>query len=127
MTTREQVLLLAAGLLMWAVGTLYFGQRGQALLATAGRFWTAAILTAMASAAGCLALLYWRQVPPRDWAAAALLLAIPGLFGEVAALSFAKSLLPRLETTSMGRYAALLFLAYGVVLSLAEIVSLRAR
>jgi hypothetical protein len=62
-----------------------------------------------------------------DWAVAMLLLAIPGMIGEAVVLTHLTTFMPRLHVTSGGRYGAFLFATYGVVLGLAEVVTLKAR
>jgi hypothetical protein len=56
-----------------------------------------------------------------------LLLAIPGMIGEAVVLSNLSVFMPRLHAASGGRYGAFLFATYAVVLSLAEVVTLRAK
>ena len=55
-----------------------------------------------------------------------LLLALPGMVGEAIVLSSLSTFLPKLHASSGGRYGALLFATYAVVLGMAEAVTLRA-
>jgi hypothetical protein len=61
------------------------------------------------------------------WAAAALLIALPGMFGEALVLSRFSRFMPRLRSETGSRYAAFLFATYGLVLAVCEMVTLRAR
>jgi hypothetical protein len=120
--------LLGAGAGIWVAGTLYFGYRGPAILETTPqRYWLTFALLPLSSVALCILILRWRQIPPSNWAAAMLLLAIPGLFGEAIALSNFATFLPRLQLGSAGKYGALLFATYALVLGIGEIVSLKSR
>jgi hypothetical protein len=48
------------------------------------------------------------------------------MIGEAVVLSNLSTFMPKLNATSGGKYAALLFAAYALVLGIAEIVTLRA-
>jgi uncharacterized membrane protein YdjX (TVP38/TMEM64 family) len=127
MKVQEGVLLLLLGLAIWLAGTVYYGYRGARILeTTAVRYWVSFILSPIVSAAICILILRWRHISPADWAAAMLLLAIPGMIGEAVVLSHLGTFLPRLHETSGGRYGAFLFATYAVVLGIAEAVTLRA-
>ncbi|HUB79915.1 MAG TPA: DUF5367 family protein [Bryobacteraceae bacterium] len=126
MKTQDALLLFAAGLLIWILGTWYYGARGATILeTTSARYWSAFILSPILSAAMCLAILRWRHVPPAQWASAMLLLAIPGMIGEAVVLSHFSTFMPRLQAASGGRYGAFLFATYAAVLGIAELVTLR--
>jgi hypothetical protein len=73
-----------------------------------------------------MVLLRWRHVPAADWASAALLIAIPGMFGEAVLLSCFATLMPRMRLDTAGRYGAFLFATYAVFLTIAGIVTIRA-
>ena len=119
--------LLVIGLLIWIAGTLYYANYGRQILeSTSARYWLAFALSAVISALLCIAILRWRHVPPAHWTSAMLLLALPGMVGEAVALSRLSTFLPKLHATSGGRYGALLFVTYAVVLGMAEAVTLRA-
>lgn len=125
--TLDVTFLLVIGLIIWIAGTVYYGYVGPLVLETTGkRYWISFILSPIFSAAICLAILRWRHIPPTGWASAMLLLAIPGMMGEAAVLSNLAAFMPRLHATSGGRYGAFLFATYGLVLGVAEIVTLRA-
>jgi hypothetical protein len=127
MTGQEVGLLLGLGLLIWIVGTIYYASHGPALLETTPlRYWAAFIVSPLASAVLCLAILRWRNIAPPHWASAMLLLAIPGMIGEAVVLSHMSTFMPKLNAASGGRYGAFLFATYGVVLAIAEVVTLRA-
>ena len=127
MKVRDGFVLLANGLLVWIVGTIYYAYRGVAVLESGPvRYWISFFISPIVSAALCIALLRWRHVPASAWSSGMLLLAIPGMIGEALVLSHFSTFMPRLQETSAGRYGAFLFAAYAVVLAIAEVVTLRA-
>ena len=127
MKSADFFLLLAAGLLIWVVGTIYFANQGRVIFeTTAARYWTAFTLTPIVSAALCVAVLRWRQIAPAHWTTAMLLVAIPGMIGEAVVLSRLSLFMPKLHAASGGRYGAFLFATYAVVLAAAEVITLRA-
>jgi hypothetical protein len=127
MKGHDVAILLLLGLLIWIAGTIYYGFRGPAVLETTTlRYWIAFTLSPVISAALTFAILWWRHVPAGQWASAMLLLALPGMFGEAAVLSHLSFFMPRLHAASGGRYGAFLFATYGLVLTVAEIVTLKA-
>jgi hypothetical protein len=65
-------------------------------------------------------------MPAADWGSAALLLALPGMFGEAALLSRFAAFMPRMRPETAGRYGAFLFATYALFLTIAEIVTVRA-
>jgi hypothetical protein len=112
MKVQDITVLSLLGLLIWVVGTVYYGYRGPAILETTStRYWTAFALSPVFSAA--------------LWTTAMLLLAIPGMIGEAVVLTHLPTFMPRLHAGSGGRYGAFLFATYAVVLGLAEVVTLR--
>jgi hypothetical protein len=126
MSVRETVILLLCGLAIWVLGTVYYAYTGPGILeTTAARYWVSFFLSPVLSAAICFALLRWRQIPYGQWAAATLVLAIPGMVGEAVVLTHLGTFMPRLHAESGGKYAAFLFATYAFVLAIAEIVSLR--
>jgi len=128
MKMQDTILLLALGLVIWVLGTVYFANRGAALFESANlRYWISFAISPIVSAALCIFILRWRHVAPSDWTSAMLLLAIPGMIGEAAVLSHLSVFMPRLQAQSGGRYGAFLFATYGLVLAVAEVVTLRAR
>ena len=127
MKAYEAALLFGLGLVIWIVGTFYYAAYGVAILeTTAARYWSSFLLSPVISAAICIAILKWRHLAPSSWAQAMLALAIPGMIGEALVLSNLTTFMPRLQATSGGKYGALLFATYGLVLGIAEIVALRA-
>jgi Family of unknown function (DUF5367) len=103
MKSADVFLLLAAGIFIWVVGTIYFANQGRAIFETTGaRYWTAFTLTPIVSAAFCVAILLWRQIAPAHWTTAMLLLAIPGMMGEAVVLSRLSVFMPRLHAASGG-------------------------
>jgi hypothetical protein len=127
MKLSDIVILLVLGLAIWIVGTIYYGYRGSAILETTPmRYWLAFTVSPLVSAALCIAILRWRAIAPAQWAAAMLLLAVPGMLGEAIVLSHLGTFMPGLQAASGGRYGAFLFATYAVVLAIAEAVTLRA-
>ena len=127
MKASEAAILFGLGLVIWIAGTFYYAAYGVAILETTGaRYWSSFLLSPVISAAICIAILKWRHIAPSSWAQAMLALAIPGMIGEALVLSHLATFMPRLQATSGGKYGAFLFATYGLVLGIAEIVTLRA-
>lgn len=127
MKMQDTILLLALGLVIWVLGTVYFATRGAALFESANlRYWISFAISPIVSAALCIFILRWRHVAPSDWTFAVLLLAIPGMIGEAVVLSNLSTFMPKFHETSGGRYAAFLFATYALALGIAEIVTMRA-
>jgi hypothetical protein len=127
MTGRDVVLLLILGLGIWVAATIYLASQGPVILETTGaRYWSAFALSPALSAVLCIGILRWRHIPASQWTTAMLLLAVPGMMGEVVALSRLSVFVPKLHAESGGRYGAFLFMTYAVVLAIAEGVTLRA-
>lgn len=128
MKEKEMVVLLVLGFILWVAGTIYYGKSGPAFLETTrARYWTAFVLSPILSAILCVLILWWRQIPAADWATAMLLLTIPGMIGEAVVLSNLSTFMPKLRAESGGRYGAFLFITYGLVLGVAEVMTLRAK
>lgn len=127
MKAQEAILLLLIGLAIWILGTIYYAYTGPHILeTTARRYWVSFAVSAILSAALCTAILLWRHVAPANWAAAMLLLAIPGMIGEAVVLTHLGTFMPRLHAETGGKYGAFLSAAYAVVLGVAEVVTLLA-
>lgn len=127
MKSFDIALLLALGLMIWVLGTIYYAGRGPAILETTGtRYWLSFALSPVASAVLCVLILRWRHIAPAQWNSAMLLLAIPGMIGEAIVLSNLSVFMPKLHAASGGKYGAFLFATYALVLGLAQFVSLRA-
>jgi hypothetical protein len=127
MKLQESALLLSLGLAIWVFGTIYYAYTGHRVLETTSfRYWVSFTTSPVLSAAICVAILRWRHIPAQNWAAAMLLLAIPGMIGEAVVLTHLGVFMPRIHEASGGKYGAFLFATYGIVLGLAEIVTLSA-
>jgi hypothetical protein len=127
MREREIGLLVGLGIVFWLAGTFWYELRGQRVFeTTALRYWINFFLTPIVTAAVCILILRWRQIPAAQWSSAMLLVAIPGMIGEAVLLSHFSALMPRMQVSSAGRYGAFLFATYALVLGVAEIVTLRA-
>jgi hypothetical protein len=127
MKTQDSVVLFVLGLIIWILGSVYYAYRGLLVLETTSlRYWITFFISPLVSAIICIAILKLRHVPPSAWASGMLLLAIPGMIGEAVVLSHLSTFMPRIQALSGGRYGALLFAAYALVLGIAEVVTLRA-
>jgi len=127
MKRYDRVLLPLFGLAFWIIGTLWYEVQGPSVFETTSlRYWIHFILTPIASAVVCVAILKWRHIPAREWAAAALLIALPGMLGEAGLLSRFAVFMPRMQAASAGRYGAFLFAAYALFLTISVIVTLTA-
>jgi Family of unknown function (DUF5367) len=127
MKRLDIALLLFIGFAIWLVGTVYYGWRGAAIFETTRtRYWIAFIVSPLFSAILCFGILRWRHIAPANWVPAMLLLALPGMAGEVIVLANFSTFLPRMHATSAGRYGAFLFATYALVLAIAEAVTLAA-
>ena len=126
MKSRDIVYLSVVGLVIWIIGTVYYGYSGSRVLETTSlSYWISFALSPVFSALICIAILRRRHIPSPNWAAAMLLLAIPGMIGEAVVLTNLTTFMPRLHVESGGRYGALLFATYAIVLGIAETVTLR--
>jgi hypothetical protein len=127
MRTREILILLAFGIAFWTAGTLWFERTGPRVFeTTAIRYWVNFAITPLVSTLGCILILRWRHIPAAAWTTAILLIALPGMLGESILLSNFARLMPRMQLASAGKYGAFLFATYALVISIAEIVTLRA-
>jgi len=127
MKRQDIALLLVLGFVIWLVGTIHYAYQGPNILETTRtRYWIAFVLSPIISGILCLGILRWLQIAPAHWTSAVLLLALPGMIGEVIVLSNLATFMPRLHPTSAGSYGAFLFAAYALVLAVAEVVTLRA-
>ena len=127
MKSTDIATLLLFGLVFWILGTLYYASRGHIILeTTALRYWINFIATPILSAEICFVLLRVRHIPLRSWASASLLIALPGIFGEVLILARFTTYMPRMLPETAGSYGAFLFMSYGLLLAISEAVTLRA-
>jgi NAD/NADP transhydrogenase beta subunit len=127
MKSQDTLVLILFGFVFWAVGTLFYRLRGPMIFeSNPARYWINFVLTPLISAALCILVLKLRHIPPSDWANAALLIAIPGMFGEAILLSSFTRWMPILSPATGSRYGAFLFATYAVVLTICEAAALRA-
>lgn len=127
MKSRDIVYLSVIGLVIWIIGTVYYGYVGSRVLETTSfNYWISFALSPVFSALICIAIVRRRHIQAVNWAAAMLLLAVPGMIGEALVLTNLSTFMPRIHPESGGRYGALLFATYAIVLSIAEFVTLRA-
>jgi hypothetical protein len=127
MKMYDRLIFVLFGAAFWVVGTIWYELRGPRVFeSTSQRYWINFVLMPILSAAICMILLRWRHILAADWASAALLIALPGMFGEAALLSRFASLMPRMHPETAGKYGAFLFASYALFLTIAEIVTIRA-
>jgi len=123
----DKLLFPLLGLAFWVAGTILYEFRGHFVFESGSqRYWINFVLTPVVTAAMCIFILKWRQTPAADWTSAALLIALPGMFGEAALLSRFAVFMPRMRPETAGRYGAFLFATYALFLTIAEIVTLGA-
>ncbi len=124
----DKYIFLLFGVAFWILGTVWYELRGPRVFeSTSQRYWINFAFTPLVTTAICVLLMRWRAVPAAAWGSAALLIGLPGMFGEAVLLSRFATLMPRMRPESAGRYGAFLFATYALFLTAAEIVSLRAR
>jgi hypothetical protein len=124
---QDKLLFALFGTAFWVVGTIWYEWRGPHVFETSSqRYWINLVITPIVTAAICIVLLWWRHVPAVEWASAALLIALPGMFGEAVLLSRFSSFMPRMHPETAGKYGAFLFASYALFLTIAEIVTVRA-
>jgi Family of unknown function (DUF5367) len=127
MHTYDKWLFLLFGAAFWVIGTIFYELRGAHILeSTSQRYWINFGLTPIFTAVICILILRWRNVPAAEWASAALLIALPGMFGEAVLLSRFGAFMPGMHAETAGKYGAFLFASYALFLTIAEIVTLRA-
>ena len=127
MKTHECLLLLALGALFWVAGTIWYEFRGPLVFETTQpRYWVNFVATPVVTAAVCILILRWRQIPLSSWSTAGLLIAIPGMIGEAILLARFSALMPRMQAATAGKYGAFLFATYALFLAIAEAATLRA-
>ena len=127
MKTHDTLLCALFGLAFWVVGTIWYEARGPRVFETTSqRYWINFVVTPVLTAAICVIILKWRHIPAAEWASAALLIALPGMFGEAVLLSRFATLMPRMRLETAGKYGAFLFASYALFLTIAEIVTIRA-
>ena len=123
----DRYLLLFFGMAFWVVGTIWYEWRGTRVFETTSqRYWINFVITPVMSTVICFLILRWRAVPATELASAALLIALPGMFGEALILSRFATLMPRMRLETAGKYGAFLFATYGVFLTVAEAIAIRA-
>jgi len=126
MKPSDKFLLLLFGLGFWILGTIFYQARGPRVFESgAARYWINFVITPVVAAIVCIVILKWRHIAAADWASGALLIALPGMFGEALLLSNFVRFMPRMRLDSAGRYGAFLFAAYALFLTVAEIATLR--
>lgn len=127
MRPYDRWLLLLLGCAFWVGGTVLYRYRGHQVFEASDRgYWINFVITPVVTAAVCILILKWRQIAAADWGSAALLLALPGMFGEALLLARFATFMPRMRPETAGRYGAFLFATYALFLTIAEVVTLRA-
>ena len=125
MKIYDKLLFLFFGVAFWVIGTIWYEMRGPHVFESGNlRYWINFVITPIVTAVICILLLRWRHVLAAEWAAAALLIALPGMFGEAVLLSRFATFMPRMHPETAGKYGAFLFATYAVFLTIAEIVTI---
>ena len=108
------------GAVVWTAATLFYAAFARGVIEQA--FWFYALNAALVAAATAMFFhltARLRHLPKRMRITAALVYAAPGLAGAAALLlNFAK-FLPHLPPASLGRYGALVLVAYALLITLA--------
>ena len=126
MKTNDSLLFVLFGAAFWVIGTIWYQMRGpQVFERTSQVYWINFVITPIVTAGICILLLRWRHVPAAEWASAALLIALPGMFGEALLLSRFATFMPRMHPATAGKYGAFLFATYALFLTIAEVVAMR--
>jgi hypothetical protein len=127
MNLQNRIVLVALGLLVWILGSVYYANIGPRILETTKlHYWVNFWLSPVLSTILVLVIFRLLHVTPSNWASAALLIAIPGMIGEAVVLSHLSTFMPRIQESSGGRYGAFLFATYATVLGIAEFVTWKA-
>ena len=127
MKPQTILFLILFGLGFWLAGTLFYRVRGPMVFESTNlRYWINFALTPIVSTAVCILLLKMLRLPARQWPGAALLIALPGMFGEALILSSFTTFMPRMSIGSGGRYGALLFASYALFLTICEFIGFSA-
>jgi hypothetical protein len=127
MKPLDKLLFPLLGCAFWIAGTILYEFRGHNVFEGGSqRYWINFVLTPVVTAVICILILKWRHTPAVEWASAALLIALPGMFCEAALLSRFAIFMPRMRPESAGRYGAFLFATYALFLTIAEIVTAKA-
>jgi len=123
----DTVLFVLFGAAFWVVGTIWYEMRGPQVFERSSQVYLINFaITPVLTTVICILLLKWRHVPAAEWASAALLIALPGMFGEAMLLSRFATSMPRMHPETAGKYGSFLFATYAVFLTIAEIVTIRA-
>ena len=127
MKIYDKSVFLLFGAAFWVIGTIWYELRGPHVFESGNlRYWINFAITPIVTAVICILLLRWRHVAATEWASAALLIALPGMFGEAVLLSRFATFMPRMHPETAGKYGAFLFASYAVFLTIAEIVTILA-
>lgn len=117
MTSSDRRFFLILGVVLWTAGTLLYRSRGTMLFESgAFIYWANFAMTVIAFCAVFIQSATRRKICRGDWPAAALTMAVPGLFGESITMLQFPTILPALRADSAAPYAAFLFGGYGLFL-----------
>jgi hypothetical protein len=122
----DKLLFVLFGAAFWVMGTIWYQMRGPQVFERSSQvYWINFAITPALTTVICILLLRWRHVSAAEWASAALLIALPGMFGEAVLLSRFAAFMPRMHPETAGKYGSFLFATYAVFLTIAEIVTIR--
>lgn len=115
------------GLMAWAVGTAIFRCIGAYCFeGTLALYWFSVVGVGLLFAAVSLGLMKWQGIAQQNWLQAAVWMAVPGMLGEVPVLADFAEWMSNLQPETAGRYGALLFSGYALLLGLAAGLSTKA-
>lgn len=120
MSKEDSFWFAVAGAVVWSAATLFYAAFAGGLIEQA--FWFYALNAALVAIA--IAFFFHltarlRRLPQRRRTPAALAFSAPGLVGSILVMALFDSLMPDLPPESLGRYGALVVVAYGALAVLA--------
>ena len=127
MNTKTSLGLVLIGFIIWLTGTLLFHEFGLYFFeCSAVEYWFNLISTGVLCAGVSGGLMKWWRIPEKDWWKGAICIALPGMLGEIPILYGFQELMSNMHPETAGRYAAFLFGGYGLLISFAGLVSIKA-
>jgi Family of unknown function (DUF5367) len=126
MSTTAQIRCICFGFALWLAGTAVYRVIGSYCFeGSALQYWLNVDATEILYVATVLGFMKWQGVERKDWLQGAICVALPGMLGEVPVLSGFAELMTNMQPETAGRYAALLFGGYALLIGLAGWLSLK--
>lgn len=120
MSKQDSLWCALAGMVVWAAATLFYAAFARGVIEQAFWFYVLnAALTATALFFFFQMTARIRRLPRRRRPAAATAFSAPGLLGALVVMAFFHKLMPDMPPESLGRYGALVVVAYGALFALA--------